>query len=119
MKRKKKCMGHDKFQQKDGQLRTQVKKRLFVTFYKKFLGSVRATCDKIGIERRTYYKWLNNDPEFRWEVKDAFQEVLEDLEEKLNMLILQGDSASIRFWLSRRHPDFMSRRSNTDSSEKI
>ncbi|MDD3487374.1 MAG: hypothetical protein PHF35_03295 [Candidatus Moranbacteria bacterium] len=95
---------------KKEQFRTQVKKRLFIEFYKKFLGSVRATCDKVGIERKTYHNWMNNDPEFRLEVKDVFQESLEDMEEKLNMLILKGNGPAIRFWLSRRHPDFMRRR---------
>jgi len=92
------------------QVRTNVKKRLFLTFYKKTLGSVKATCDKIGIERRTYYDWLKKDPEFNLEVESALQESLEDMEGLLNVSMLQGDSASIRFWLSRRHPDFMRRR---------
>jgi hypothetical protein len=94
------------------QIRTNVKKRLFIMLYKKTLGSVKATCDKVGVERRTYYNWLKNDSEFDSEVGCAFREIQEDLEEALNFSMLRGDGASIRFFLSRGHPNFMRMRND-------
>ena len=66
---------------------------------------------KAEIGRRTYYDWLENDPGFRLKVKQTFEEILEDAEELLNMSMLQGNAASIRYFLDRRHPDYMPRKS--------
>lgn len=96
-------------QEKKEQERTRIKKLLFLGIYKKTLGSIKATCQKADISRDTFYDWFAQDQEFHKEVRSAWTEKLEDVEEELNKLILSGDGASVRYWLDRRHPLYMPR----------
>ncbi len=83
---------------------TKARKKIFLTIWEKTLGSVKATCEKTGIERTTYYLWMNTDPEFAANIRGYWQQKLEDVEQMMNTLILKGDGAMIRFFLDRRHP---------------
>jgi len=84
--------------------RTTVKKSLFLTIWKETLGSVKATCEKVGVRRETFYEWKKSDPEFRANIHKAWMEKLDDVEQQLNLKILQGDASLIRYFLDRRHP---------------
>ena len=54
----KKDLGNDtERHEKDEQERTKIKKEYFLVIYRKLLGSVQATCDKVDIERKTFYRW--------------------------------------------------------------
>jgi len=89
------------------QERTRVKKDLFITFYKKTLGSIGATCDKVDISRDTYYEWLKRDPVFNQKIRASFEDKLNDVEQQLNQAVLKGDVSAIRYFLDRRHPLYM------------
>ncbi|MDD5759888.1 MAG: hypothetical protein PHI06_12495 [Desulfobulbaceae bacterium] len=93
---------------KQEQGRTREKKQVFIGIFKRTLGSIKASCEKTGIDRATYYRWLK-DPVFEAEVKQAWQERLEDVEQIANNLILAGNPAMVRHFLDRRHPDYMPR----------
>jgi len=92
---------------KEEQERTKIKKRLFLEVYGKTLGSIRATCEAVKISRETYYEWRRIDPEFDFNIRNAWKQKLEDVREQLNHLILKGDGPSIRYFLDRRDPEFM------------
>jgi hypothetical protein len=83
------------------------RKEKFLVFYRKTLGSIKDTCDMAGIVRDTYYDWRDKDPEFMKAIKDAFVEKMEDVERQLNKLMIKEDGPSVRYWLDRRHPEFM------------
>lgn len=86
------------------QERTTVKKKLFLEVWRKTLGSVKATCEKVGITRETYYQWFEKDVIFRDNIRDSWKQKLEDVEQQLNSKILEGDASLIRYFLDRRHP---------------
>lgn len=91
------------------QTRTTQKKRLFISIFKRTLGSIKASCEKTGIEKMTYYRWMAKDPKFALAIKQAEQEKLDDVEQLANNLILAGDGAMIRHFQDRRDPRYMPR----------
>jgi len=90
--------------EKTEQTRTRIKKTLFLEIYRKTLGSVKATCEKVEIVRETFYDWMRNDQRFQMNIRNAWREKLEDVEQQLNLKILAGDASLIRYFLDRRHP---------------
>jgi len=86
---------------------TTVRKEMFITYYQKSLGSVKATCEKIGISRETYYDWMRNDPNFKMSIKGCWRQKLEDVEQLANNEMMKGNASLIRHFLDRRHPDYM------------
>lgn len=42
-----------------------LKKEAFLAAYKKTYGNVSESCKIIKLDRRTYYNWVNEDPEFK------------------------------------------------------
>ncbi|MFZ3032246.1 MAG: hypothetical protein WA082_04375 [Candidatus Moraniibacteriota bacterium] len=89
---------------KEEQERTRIKKKLFLEVFGKTLGAVSATCEKVGIERNTFYNWKKDDPAFLFELKERERNMLEDVEQVLKKLILKEEGASVRYFLDRRHP---------------
>jgi hypothetical protein len=90
--------------EREEQQRTRIKKNLFIEVFIKTLGSVKPTCDKVGIERTTYYLWLRTDPEFNLAIRNTWTQKLEDIEAIANQLILEKDPSMTRHFLDRRHP---------------
>lgn len=89
------------------QERTRVKKELFLVYYRKTLGSIGVTCEKVDITRVTYYEWLKRDPKFNQDIRASFADKLNDVEQQLNQAVLKGDVGAIRYFLDRRHPLYM------------
>jgi hypothetical protein len=94
---------------REDQIRTKEKKALFIGIYKRTLGSIKSTCEKVGIDRSVFYDWLRDDPEFSAAKKQAFKEKLEDIEELENKKMLSGDSSMIKHFLDKRHPLYKTR----------
>ena len=64
--------------------------------------NISATCKKIGISRKCYYKWLENSPDFK-EAVTYEQDALIDLAEtKLQQNIMEGKEQSIFFFLKTK-----------------
>ncbi|MFA5129733.1 MAG: hypothetical protein WC477_02305 [Patescibacteria group bacterium] len=92
---------------KEEQERTKIKKRLFLEVYGRALGSISRSCRAIEIARSTYYEWIENDLEFKKEVDMTAFMVRDDVDGYLLDLIHEKHHpASIRYWLSRRHPKY-------------
>lgn len=96
-------------EKKKEQQRTTDKKKLFLEIYGRTLGSIKATCEKVQIDRSTYREWRINDPEFEQAIKEKWKDKLEDVQQQLNNLILQADGPSVRYFLDRRDPEFKPR----------
>jgi len=93
-------------QKREDQERTKIKKRLFLEHYSKSFGVVTVTCEKIGIDRCTFYEWRDHDPDFAealQKTEDTRNDVAEDL---LFVKMHQLDGASIRFYLERKNPAY-------------
>lgn len=68
---------------------------------------VQVSCQKSGISRATYYRWLNQDKKFAKEAEEAIAEGVEminDLSEsQLITAIKNQNFSAVRFWLMNRH----------------
>ena len=60
--------------------------------------NVSKACLAIGIDRSTYYRWMD-DPDFAQSVKDAREEKIDFIESQLFRKIADGDTTSIIFAL--------------------
>ena len=79
------------------------KQRLFLDAFANVCASnIYATCKKIGISRRTYYKWCENNPEFKNLVNDELESLIDLAETKLQQNIMEGKEQSIFFFLKTK-----------------
>ena len=91
---------------------TRRAKEQFLTLYERVGGAnVSLIAGRVGISRDTYYRWLKEDEQFRLRIHETVEHLNDFVEDLLLMKILKGDGASIRFYLTRRHPRYMLRRS--------
>jgi hypothetical protein len=95
---------------KEEQERTRIKKALFVDGWKKYHGVVSVICDKVGIDRCTFYEWRKDDPDFSEAIRTAKQTLNEEVEDLLmGKMFLEKDGTSIRYFLDRKHPGYKPR----------
>lgn len=68
-------------------------------------------CKNVGITRQTFYRWRDEDPEFRKRTDDALEigkESINDLaESKLIECLQEKTGWAVRFWLSNKHRDYI------------
>lgn len=88
------------------QLRTRVKKALFLDFFKKTMGIVDAAAKGADIERTIVYHWRKNDQAFALEMDNIVNAEPDIAEQQLKLAILRGYMPSVHFYLSRRHPAY-------------
>lgn len=91
-------------QKKEEQERTRIKKQMFLEYLPKSFGVVGDTCEKIGIDRGTYYDWKNNDPQFAEAISKIDAQKNDWVEDQLYKLMRKGDGPSVRFHMERRNP---------------
>lgn len=74
---------------------------------------VRAACEKVGVSRATYYRWIRDDQEFREAAETALQggkdEVNDVAEAQLIKAIQVGNMTGIIYWLKNHHIDYNSK----------
>jgi len=68
----------------------------------KHLGIVSSACEALGISRTTYYKYYNEDSEFRSEVDNVGDSTLDFVESKLFDLISNGNVAATIFYMKTK-----------------
>jgi hypothetical protein len=78
------------------------KKKTFIEALKKSFGVITKACEIVGIDRSTYYKWLQNDELFKFEVENIDEYVLDFVESKLLANINSGNTAEILFYLKTK-----------------
>jgi hypothetical protein len=82
-------------------------KRDFVLLYTKLNGNISNTCIGIGINRQTYYNWLDHeDKTFALAIADAGSSLNDEMRELLIQQAANGEMSAIIFYLKSRHPDF-------------
>ena len=71
---------------------------------------VAVAIQKIGIARSTFYRWKESDPEFYVNVELAINKGVSEIndiaENHLVNKVKQGDSGSVRFWLTHRKDEY-------------
>jgi hypothetical protein len=68
---------------------------------------IQIACQRAGVSRATYYRWVRDDPAFARSAEDALsagRDVINDsAESKLIGSIKDGAMTAIRFWLVHNH----------------
>lgn len=79
-------------------------KKDFLQKYEESNGLAYATCQKVGISAETLSNWRQKDKKFDQAIKDIDERIGDMVVGKLMEKIMQGDRASIYFWLKcRKH----------------
>ena len=81
---------------------TASSKKAMIKALEKSLGIVATAAKAVGIERRTHYRWMNDDDEYRESVELIGDLSLDATESKLFENIEANDTASIIFHLKCR-----------------
>ena len=77
-------------------------KKALLEALEKSLGVVTTACKSVGIERTTYYRYLNDDPAFAEAVKDIENVALDFAESQLHKQIQKGEVSSTIFYLKTK-----------------
>lgn len=68
---------------------------------------IQVACDRVGISRNTFYRWMKEDVEFAFEVNEALDSGIDFVNDHAegNVLngIKKGDAGYTKYWLSSRH----------------
>lgn len=84
-------------------------KRLFIEHLKK-APILQIACEKISISRATYYRWRNEDINFRKSADEAIAEgeaLITDMSEsQLITLIRDRNFSAVKLWLQHHHPTY-------------
>lgn len=71
---------------------------------------IQIACDKVGISRNTFYRWMKEDEEFLSRVNEAMSLGTGLVSDVALSNVLEGikrkDSMYTKYWLSHKHPDF-------------
>lgn len=84
------------------QERTIDKKKQFIDNFMGSLANVSFCCKKIGISRQTFYSWRDSDPEFKVEISNAREELLDFAESVLFKKVREGHTAELIFFLKTK-----------------
>jgi hypothetical protein len=71
----------------------------FLKILKKHMPNVTGACEEYGINRKTYHEWCNKYPDFKVEVDNMREELLDISENVLFNAIKSGDVKSAQFAL--------------------
>lgn len=86
--------------------RIQEEKKLLLEHLEK-TPIVQIACEKSGVGRSTYYRWLEQDKKFAQSAKQALSKgilIMNDLaESQLLKSVRDGNMTAIIFWLKSRH----------------
>ncbi len=69
---------------------------LFLTHYREF-GTIRQSCEKIGIHRNTYHKWIREDPQFVVDFELAKEDSNDSLLKEAHRRAIRGTSEPIYY----------------------
>jgi len=79
-----------------------LKKAQLLKALEKSLGIVSTACKSVGISRTTYYKYYNEDKDFKWSVDSIGDIALDCAESQLFELIKEKNVTAIIFYLKTK-----------------
>ena len=74
-------------------------KKAFLDAYRANMGNATAASTAVGINRITYWRWYNSDPEFAALVDEVKEEQIDLAESELRKLVKSGNMTAIIFTL--------------------
>jgi len=81
------------------------KKALFIEAYIRSRCCVSEACKVVGIARQTFYKWLDKSPDFKRQVEQADEELIDRVEQVLYQKVDEMDTTAVIFFLKNRRPE--------------
>ena len=81
---------------------SQQKKKAMLEALRSSLGIVTRAAELVGIDRRTHYRWMREDDEYKQQVDDLQEVALDFAESRLHKLMDDGNAASIIFYLKTK-----------------
>lgn len=81
---------------------TERKKKKFIEALREGRGIITYACQKIGISRKTYYDWYQNDIEFKMLADEVNDTTIDVVESKLLSAINEGNLTAIIFYLKTK-----------------
>lgn len=89
----------------------RVKKNKFIKFYRESRGHITNSAKAAGIDRGTYYNWLDSDEEFALAIAEAESELNDEMKKILvDMGAEDKNLGAVIFYLKNRHPEFKQNR---------
>jgi len=82
--------------------RAAISKKKFLSLYADYKGNVSKLCAAVHISRNCYYEWLKNDDVFKAKCGEAFEAIVDHVEDKLRQLIDAAEPSAIYFFLKCR-----------------
>jgi len=81
-----------------------ISKKAFIEAFKKSFGNITQSSKAAGIDRQTYYNWMNQDVDFKYAIENIQPDelFLDFVESKLVQKINDGDTACIIFTLKTK-----------------
>ncbi len=101
----------DKVQnQNDAVKQRQVKDKETILGQLRRVPIIQVACEKSGVSRATFYRWRNEDPEFKKAAEEAQTEgvaFINDMSESQILNLIRDKSwPAISFWLKNNHPRY-------------
>lgn len=81
---------------------TEIKKAAMLKAMEDALGVVTIACKTVGINRRTHYTWMADDPEYKKAIDDLQEVALDFAESKLHQSIRNGSDTATIFYLKTK-----------------
>lgn len=82
--------------------KTDINKKRMLEALEKSLGVVTSACKMSGIPRGVFYEWYNEDPEFKKDVDDLKEVVIDFAESQLHKSVSEGNTTAIIFYLKTK-----------------
>lgn len=98
------------------------KRKAFLEIFPKKAGNISVTCEAVGVSRRTYYNWFEQDEEFKDAILSVKESMIDFTESKLMELIREKNVTAIIFYLKTqaKHRGYIERAEvEHDASEKL
>ena len=81
---------------------SNIHKRAMIEALEKSLGVVTTAAKQAGINRKTHYEWLKEDPDYKAQVEDVANIALDFAESQLHKQIQEGEVSSTIFFLKTK-----------------
>lgn len=83
------------------------KRQLLERLSKNFM--ISSACHAVGIDRKTFYRWIEEDEMFKQEAYDNIQECKKDVTDMANSRLVkqidQGNLTAVMYWLNNKDPE--------------
>lgn len=80
----------------------QQTKKALLEALEKSLGIVTTACKQVGIDRTTFYRYIDDDEDFQMQVQDLENVALDFAESQLHQRIKSGSDTAIIFYLKTK-----------------